>query len=166
MSDAQQFAARLAHRQRLWPLLEGWPEAWCQSFGKQTGYFEFELDKVEQELGNKLPVSLREAYRFAGRRLAKYNHPLVEPHRVFIVQNLLVFWAENQYVETWGVHTKDLKEEDPPVYVDLNGCDSELGKPSQLVWQNAKVSEFIFQMVLWDYMEWAPAPAVARLRRG
>ena len=107
-------------------------------------------------------MSLREVYQFAGRRLSKYNDPLLEPHRVYMVQNLLVFWAENQYVETWGVSEQHFNEEDPPVYVDLSGCDAEIGGPSQLVWQNPTLSEFVFQTVLWDYMRWGPAMATAR----
>ncbi len=155
--NAQQFAAHLAEREDRWPLLEGWADAWCQSFHKQDGYLEVELDQAEDRLSLRLPASLKQLYRFAGRRLSKLNDPLVEPESLEVSQNILPFWAENQYVMTWGAKIDDLPLDDPPIYVDLNGCDSfgsSFMTPNRLVQQNETLSEFVFQMVVWGYMQW------------
>lgn len=158
MFNAQDFAARLAKREDRWPLLKGWAVAWCDSFQASDGYFEAELDQAEERLCLELPASLKELYRFAGHRLTKMNDPLMKPEELDVVQNVLPFWAENQYVVTWGVKADDLASDDPPVSVDLNGCDSELtgefATPNRLTQQNETLSEFVFQMIVWDYMSW------------
>ena len=157
--DAQKFAARLAVRQGRWPLLEGWSEAWCHSFGKEDGYHAVQLDRAEERLSLPLPTALRQLYRFAGHRLSKYNDPLIEPEGLEVAQNQLPFWAENQYVMTWGVKTEDLTSDDPPVHLDLSGCDSYSSNynavPNELIQQNETLSEFVFQMIVWDYVKWA-----------
>ena len=156
MFNAQQFAARLAARKNHWPLLGDWTETWCHSFQESDGYFEAELDRAESRLGVKLPAALKELYRFAGHRLSKLNDPLIEPQELEAIQNIIPFWAENQYVVTWGIKIDDLSLDDPAVYIDLNGCDSygsDFMTPNRLVRQNDTFSEFVFQMAVWNYMK-------------
>lgn len=104
----------------------------------------------------RLPAALKELYCFAGRRLSRMNDPLVKPEDLEVMQNFLPSWAENQYVVTWGVELDDLALDDPPVFIDLNGCASDLigefATPNRLIQQNETLSEFVFQMIIWDYV--------------
>jgi len=158
MSRAQDFAARLTAREDCWPLLKGWAVAWCNSLQKSDGYLEAELDRAEDRLYLELPASLKELYCFAGHRLTKMNDPLIKPEELDVVQNLFLFWAENQYVVTWGIKLDDLASDDPPVFIDLNGCEPDIigdfATPNRLTQQNETLSEFVFQMIVWDYMSW------------
>ena len=159
MFSAQDFAARLSARTDRWALLKGWSEAWCASFQRSEGCFAIEIDRAENSLGMKLPSALRELYGFAGHRLSKMNDPLIEPEDLEVAQNILPFWAENQYVVAWGVKLDGLLLDDPPVFVDFSGCDAFGGiplAPNRLAMQNETLSEYVFQMVLWDYMRWGP----------
>lgn len=157
MFNAHEFAARLSTQQDRWPLLEGWADAWCNSFQILEGYPESDLEKAEHCLGLKLPPSLKELYCFAGRRLSKMNDPLVKPEDLEVAQTVLPFWAENQYVWTWGVKRDDLLLDDPPVFIDFSGCDAfgwTPPAPNRLALQNETLSEFVFQTVVGDYMQW------------
>lgn len=169
MFNAQDSAARLAACEDRWPLLEGWADAWCQSFQKSDGYLAAELDRAEEGLGLKLPTSLKELYRFAGRRLSKMNDPLIKPEKLDVVQNLFLIWAENQYVVTWGIKLDNLASDDPPVFLDLNGCASDLvgefATLNRLIQQNETLSEFVFQMVIWDHMRWGLATKMFEVRQ-
>lgn len=159
MFNAQDFAARLAAREGHWPLLKGWGDAWCASFQRSDGCFDAELERAEDRLGVKLPASLRELYCFAGRRLSKMNDSLIELDDLEVAQNVLPFWAENQYVWTCGVKLDDLSLDDPPVFIDFSGCDA-FGitplAPNRLALQNEMLSEFAFQIVVGDYMQCGP----------
>lgn|GEM_PF-2994722 len=159
MFDAQDFAARLTAREDRWPLLKGWGEAWCASFHKSEGCFAIEIDRAENSLGVKLPSALRELYSFGGHRLSKMNDPLIKIEDLEFVQNFLPFWAENQYVVTWGIRLNSLALDDPPVCIDFSGCDASGRTPSapnRLALQNETLSEFVLQKAVGDYMQWGP----------
>ena len=87
------------------------------------------------------------------------SDPLVKLEDLEVAQNILPFWAENQYVWTWGVKLDDLPLDDPFVFIDFSGCDAfgwTPPAPNRLALQNEMLSEFAFQMVVGNYVQWGP----------
>ena len=84
---------------------------------KSDGFSETEIVEAEQRLGLTLPRLLREFYLLTGAREdinGSYNR-LLDPEDLFIDNDTLVFYEENQAVCVWGVARGNLNEENPPV---------------------------------------------------
>ena len=85
--------------------------------GKSDGFSETAISQAEQRLGLTLPRLLREFYLLVGRREginSAYNR-LLDPEDLFVDNNTLVFYEENQAICVWGVSLGNFSEEDPSV---------------------------------------------------
>ncbi len=147
MFRAQDFAARLARREDRWSLLKDFVAEWHTPLKEGDGYAAAELDAAEQRLGLKLQPALREYYLLVGQRediVAKQNF-LVSPDELEVQDGLLVFYSENQSVVEWGVRRRDLKLDDPPVYLNDSGMHETPQKPIR---ENETLSAFVLQMLV------------------
>jgi hypothetical protein len=108
-----------ARRLERWRLITEFIEVWHGPLGAEDGFTEAELVAAEDRLGIKLPTALREWYALAGRRndvWSRQDH-LVPPTQLELDResDILIVRQENQCCETWGIRTRDLNQEDPPI---------------------------------------------------
>ncbi len=101
-----------------WRLVEEFIGTWYQPVKAGDGATEEELQETEQRLGFRLPAALREWHALAGRRKDVWS---VQDHLVLaptlkVRDNALFVYLENQSCEVWGIRTRDLQLDDPPVY--------------------------------------------------
>ncbi len=78
---------------------------------------ERQLIQAEQRLGFQIPSCLKQYYLFNGN-LAKLNtahNRLLKPAELYVEDDYLVFYEENQGVARWGIRLPPL-DEDPPVF--------------------------------------------------
>ncbi|HEX8834169.1 MAG TPA: hypothetical protein VF719_08210 [Abditibacteriaceae bacterium] len=113
------------------------------------------IEAAEQNLGLRLPLSLREYYRVAGclDELNENYNRLYSPEELRIDDGYLVFMEENQVVVFWAVPVRHLCEEDPVVWQRVRE------KPGE--WYEAvgtekhpdpmSVSQFLLRMFLWTF---------------
>lgn len=88
------------------------------------GFDEKELEETEKRIG-RLPEVLREYYINLGRVQALNNSQdrLLNPNEIKDLGEYIEFYMENQYVCRWCIAKKDLKTENPPVYITYDGED-------------------------------------------
>ena len=115
------FSKLPANRESRWMLVLRFVDFWSRPIAPGDGYSEADIEQCERELGHRLPAALREWYLIAGRRrdLWSQQDRLTTPNELFQFgrhENHLVFYAENQGCEVWGVRDSDILLEDPPVY--------------------------------------------------
>ncbi len=102
------------------------------------GWDEATIQAAETRLGLRLPTPLRRFYLAYGRRrdLTQANHLMLDPDKLVVRADTLIFCVENQAILYWGVQREALEEDDPPIVVTESGpfgwkVDSELNwKPS------------------------------------
>jgi uncharacterized protein (TIGR02996 family) len=108
------------HRIERWRLVEEFMETWYSPLEPGDGCSQTELAAAERRLGCQLPAALREWYLLAGNRQdvwSKQDHLValtgleIEPQH-----DALMFYYENQGCEAWGIRSRDLRREDPPVH--------------------------------------------------
>jgi uncharacterized protein (TIGR02996 family) len=104
-----------------WRLVAEFIETWYGPLKGGDGYSEEEIIVAEQRLGFRLPAALREWYALAGRKHDVWSKQdwLIPPEQLQIGTNEeepLLFRAENQSCELWGVESSDFGREDPAVY--------------------------------------------------
>ena len=73
---------------------------------------------------------------------------LLSPDGLSTVDDVLVFYMENQNSVCWGVPTVWLRQPDPPVFIDASNGTSDRMSYNGLVQENGSLSEFILQMVI------------------
>lgn len=92
---------------------------------RPSGYTEAELADAEQRLGLALPSALREHYRTFGRLPFNRAHDrLLEPSRLRVAEDMLIFYEENQQVFCWGMALAELDgvaAVEPRVFQSLAG---------------------------------------------
>lgn len=95
------------------------------------GFEESVVRNVEENLGLRFPLRLRNFYLFWGKRkdITRSNQIFLEPDETFIHHNHLVICIENQAVEYFGIPIDRLSEGNPPVDWIYNDEDTEW-KPS------------------------------------
>jgi hypothetical protein len=118
--------AGLGDRRRALEFIDGFAAAWSRPVVREDGYGEDVLLSVEENLGVRLPVALREAYLVFGKRtdLTAVQDPLLPLDRLRVDQSegVIVFRRENQGCAEWGVAATDpWNPEDPPVFVRQPG---------------------------------------------
>jgi hypothetical protein len=90
------------------------------SSNDNLGFEESEINEMEQNLGIKLPVNLRNYYLTLAKAEAinySYNRLLVPNKEIrFSNDRHLIFYEENQCVAHWGIKEEDLKLDNPPVW--------------------------------------------------
>jgi hypothetical protein len=105
-----------------------------------------EILAAERRLGIRIPTSLADFYRSAGRArdyTSVFNN-LVSPGELSVESGKLVFMEENQAVVLWGTDVAAEPSDDPPTYQATNA------KP--LVWEsvNERCSVFLIVMLHWE----------------
>jgi hypothetical protein len=87
------------------------------------GWDEATVQAAEARLGLRLPNPLRRFYLAYGRRrdMTKANDPMLDPGKLLVRADTLIFCMENQVVVYWGIRCEALKEDDPSVVVTPSG---------------------------------------------
>ena len=85
---------------------------------RPQGEPEEEVRLAEERLGVALPKALRGYYLYAGHRepLNQAQDRLLAPATLRRAGSAVVFYVENQGVNSWGIRRGDLGRDDPPVY--------------------------------------------------
>ncbi|NUS17695.1 MAG: SMI1/KNR4 family protein [Streptomyces sp.] len=116
----------LGDRARAWGFLRWFAREWTgRPLGPGDGCGAGELDAAEARLGFALPAALREGYALLGRRadLTQHQDPLVPPRGLYVddaLGGVLVFRRENQDCAAWAVPLARLRQDDPPVLVEVH----------------------------------------------
>ena len=101
---------------------------------------------AEQRLMTLLPAALRAFYLLAGRRadITSSHHRILPVADSSIVDDVLVFLAENQWVMLWGIRVQDCTMDDPIVYATEN--------TSQVAWRPTgdPTSVFLTSTMYWQ----------------
>lgn len=97
-------------------------EMLSKPLGPDDGETDERLNNTEVTLGVRFPKLLREYYAYTALRedINKANQRLISLDNLFIDQDHLVFYEENQYVTYYGIRVADLSLDDPPVMQGLN----------------------------------------------
>lgn len=96
----------------------------------------------EQQLGFRLPASLREWYRLVGSTLRDVQDSPVRLEELKLEEGRLVLHVENQGCFHWLLLEGDLQADDPPVH---GGHD--LLRPYRIA---ERLSELLFAKTLWE----------------
>jgi hypothetical protein len=135
-----------ASRQARWRLMTRVIGKWLRPLTDRDAISPEDLDRLEVQLGCRLPKALREWYQLAGNAhdIWSWQDRLVPP---FIDREVLVFCFENQSVWTMGVRLGDLNRVDPPVFAWMNEA---YATPSEFGQLNATASECALQYLAWS----------------
>lgn len=113
------FSTLPARRLERWRLVEEFIDVWYRPLQAADGFSEAELAAAEKKLGFRLPAALREWYALAGKRddvWSKQDDSEFPPYLRRDGENeALIIRVENQGCELWGIRSRDLGQEDPPV---------------------------------------------------
>ncbi len=92
---------------------------WTRPLEPGDGVHQDEVFQAEERLNCVLPLALREWYLMTGKRedLNQLQDRLQLPHQLWIENDYLFFYIENQHVYEWVIDMMDFDLEDPPVYV-------------------------------------------------
>jgi hypothetical protein len=84
-----------------------------------------DVEAAESRLAIKLPGSLKDYYRVAGRekRINRFHNRLLPPEKLFIDSGRVVFMEENQWVVYWGVPAVPEMKRDDAVFQGVNRRD-------------------------------------------
>ncbi|WP_218164705.1 hypothetical protein [Lentzea waywayandensis] len=116
-------AARAMHdRSAAWRFIEGFAAAWAEPLEAQDGWNRADLAATEEQLLVRLPEAVKEALALFGKRpdLTSNQDRLLTPSELRVVDDVLVFRAENQWVAAWGAV---LDGDDPEVRIKLDLVD-------------------------------------------
>jgi hypothetical protein len=145
-------------RQSRWTQVKEFIATWRGPLSDQDGLGLDEIAEAERRLGVSLPNALREWYQLAGKRknLISLQNRLELPAELKPIGRFLPIYSENQAVVIWGLRLDDLDLSDPPVY--MYGNETNLSEVSAHDWlmENKALSEFIFQMVVFETLFAAP----------
>jgi hypothetical protein len=111
------------------------------------GVSEQELREAEQRLGLRLPDSLADFYRCAGKATdytSVFNR-LLPLSGLALEEGKLTFYHENQSVVVWGTNAEAESLDDPPVYETAD-------RQSPLTWEmvNEQCSVFLLVTLHWE----------------
>jgi len=136
-----------ADRQERWDQIRAFIAEWHRPLGENDGIPSAELDAAEQRMGCRIPAALREWYQMAGRRgdLTRMQNYLLAPDELACEPDdeVVIFYAENQWVVGWGIRREDWDLDDPPVVMSWLG-------DSDWIDDSCSVSEFVFQALIME----------------
>ncbi len=146
-------------------LINEFIEEWHDERTDDDGIASQKIEEAEARLGLSLPLYLKKWYVMYGNKLVDRSirhrglNPqtmeIVEPVHVdsIIVQNhflspselhveneMLIFYAENQWCSAWAFKSSELNQDDPPVYIQKEYQTSEW------IAQHKNFTEFLFPM--------------------
>ena len=136
-----------------WLWLTRFLEEWCPSperfsmSGISAPIKEADLDGAEQRIDCRIPIAVREWYRWFGNRTDIWNAQdrLLPPDLLRIDGGLLVFLDECQGVVQWGIPLDEVDQGDPSVTLDMGDLSDE-----QLT-ESSSFSEFAVALALYDF---------------
>ncbi|WP_428232959.1 hypothetical protein [Flavobacterium sp.] len=88
-----------------------------RSLKHEDGFDSDTIDKIEAQLGQKIPIALKEFYLAVGKLdifMSSFQR-FLQPEDLFFEDEKLIFLEENQGVCYWGISLES-KEENPLVY--------------------------------------------------
>jgi hypothetical protein len=106
-----------------WKEYRGFVAKWFPPIREGEGVLPSALVKAEERLGFLLPTAVREFYLLAGNRedlIRRYNQ-LIPLSKLKLVDGMLAVWEENQGVYSRVILTDHLKEENPKVFMFIDG---------------------------------------------
>lgn len=121
--DVAGSAARAMHdRSAAWRFIEGFAAEWAEPLEPQDGWNRSDLAATEEQLLVRLPEAVKEALALFGKRpdLTSNQDRLLTPSELRVVDDVLVFRDENQWVAAWGT---TLDGDDPEVRIKLDLVD-------------------------------------------
>lgn len=100
-----------------WAFIGWFAEHWRSPLRDGDGCPDEEIAAAERRLGLRLPDALASCYRLLGRRgdLTSTQDRLLDPGRLRIDGDVLVFREENQGCAEWGIRVAPPAHPDPPV---------------------------------------------------
>jgi hypothetical protein len=109
-------------RSAAWRFIEGFAAAWAEPLEPQDGWNRSDLAATEEQLLVRLPEAVKEALALFGKRpdLTSNQDRLLTPSELRVVDDVLVFRDENQWVAAWGT---TLDGDDPEVRIKLDLVD-------------------------------------------
>jgi hypothetical protein len=130
-------------RDERWRLLETFIAEWFRPLTSADRVSSSSLEQAERRLGRDLPLTLREWYQLTGNfdQLWSAQDKWLKPQDLYLTDEALVFFIENQGAFEWGIQLQDLLHPDPPVNIFNLGAS-----PLQ---ENDTLSEFALQMALY-----------------
>ena len=106
-------------RQDRWSLLDSLVTRWHKP-QEIAGYSQDTLRDAERSRGFLIPVALPEWYIKLGNRADVWSRQdeFLRPNKLYVENDALIFYVENQAVVKWGIPTSALDVDDPPVVVE------------------------------------------------
>lgn len=84
----------------------------------QNGFTQSEITQAESRLAVNFPQNLIDFYKILGKneQINEIYNRLLPPDAIFIEDNHLIFYEENQNVCFWAIKLGDLSNDNPPIY--------------------------------------------------
>ena len=108
------------NRSERWTLLGSLIARWHPAADEPAGFTPDELRVTEASRGFPIPTALAEWYESSGKRRSVWSRQdeFLPPDKLYLHNDALIFYVENQGVVRWGIPTADLVADDPPVVVE------------------------------------------------
>jgi hypothetical protein len=123
------------HIEHLYPILQ-----------EQDGISDATIRLSEQGLGFNIPLALREFYLLVGNRkdICQSFNILLEIENIEVLNDMVVFFRENQGVVIWGIRWEDVLLDDPEVFIAENRTTKTW------ISTNGTVATFLISMIYWQ----------------
>lgn len=104
-----------------WQALEHLISRWYSPMKLGDGYESLMIQAVEERLGLRFPLALREWLQVCGNRQDVWSQQddILKLDSFVVRDDMLLIGVENQAVVRWGIQLCDCDQPDPAVYVDL-----------------------------------------------
>lgn len=91
----------------------------------QNGFTQSEIKQAERRLAVSLSQNLIDFYKILGKneQINQIYNRLLSPDAIFIEDNHLIFYEENQNVCFWAIKLDDLSNDNPPIYEGYKNWD-------------------------------------------
>ena len=98
-------------------LLETLISYWYRPLQSNDGYTENDIVNASNRLSINIPIALQEWYLQCGKLEDVWSSQdlFLSPDKLFLEDECLIFYVENQNVVRWGVPVSELELEDPKV---------------------------------------------------
>jgi hypothetical protein len=109
-----------------------------------AGFSALAIEGVEQRLQVQLPSFFKTYYLQVGKdqKLNQSHNSLVSPDKLWMKDDFLCFYEENQGVVTWAMHRNDLEAPVTPVYYSYDQVTWEKDSP--------RIEDFFLSMAYWQ----------------